>query len=78
MKVLATAGLALGLYETWTAWRAGGTEAMVVALTSYSMANNKFYPNLAKGGIPILIGLGGSYVAAKTGVNRYTPKGINL
>lgn len=76
--ILAAGGMIIAGHQLLKAAWEGGLEGGLVALTGYSMKNEKFYPHLAKAGIPLAIGLGGSYIAAKSGVNNITPTGWNL
>ncbi|GAG61150.1 unnamed protein product [marine sediment metagenome] len=47
-------------------------------LTGWSITKGNWDWQRMKFTIPVVAGIGLSIVASKTGMNRYTPKGINL
>ena len=47
-------------------------------LTGFDISTGKFDWKHAKAGLALGAGVGLSIIASKTGINRYTPKGINL
>lgn len=85
LRIGATLGLGLGAYlmlkELWQ-YRASGAQAMAVVgvrnMTGYDYKKGTWDAANAGFLIPAAAGIGLSFVASKTGINRYTPKGINL
>jgi len=83
--LLALGGIVMGgallIKEMWDS-RGGGVHELsrkfVRSVTGWDYQNGSYNIRDANFGIPVLIGVGGSYVASKTGVNRLTPKGWNL
>lgn len=54
-------------------------ELAIRGLTGYSPQHKNWKPErMATGLVPIAVGTAVSYGAAKSGVNRYLPKGIKL
>ncbi|GAG84936.1 unnamed protein product [marine sediment metagenome] len=51
---------------------------VVNKMVGYNLRDGTFDYKQATAGMTMLAGVGVSYLAAKTGVNRYTPTGINL
>jgi len=78
IRIGATAGMIAGLYATYQEYKANGTTGVVKALTGYSIPNGTWNWKDARGAIPMIAGVGLSMVASKVGLNRYTPKGINI
>jgi len=53
-------------------------ESLRTAVTAIDNSGN-FHPDLFKDiYLPMGVGIGASFIAGKTGVNRYLPKGINI
>jgi hypothetical protein len=77
IRIAATIGLVAGLIEAYNHYKAGGTGRVMIGLTGYD-PNYGWKPQWAKITLPIIAGCGVSLVAAKVGLNRYTPKGINI
>ena len=56
----------------------GKAREVLQTLTGYNIDRGTLALEDAAAGIVLVTGLGASFIAAKTGVNRYTPKGINI
>lgn len=81
--ILAAAGILTGLgalaLDLWRYGKEFGYGRIFVSrISGYDYVFKDFDASRAVAGIPILVGVGGSYLAAKSGVNAYTPKGWNL
>jgi len=73
----------VGLYVLWKQVKGANTPAgkareAIEALTGYNYQNGVWDIKTATAGIPMVAGVALSMVASKTGMNRYTPKGINI
>lgn len=83
--ILAAIGLLIGGLSTvkyvWDGYRQYGLDNVPVrfvqSFTSYNIETEDFDIKSMKF-LPGYVGIGGSYVAAKSGVNKWTPKGANL
>ena len=73
----ALAGLIGSAVMTVGAYKEGGMGRVLISWTGYD-SNYGWNAKWATSAIPLVAGLGASFIAAKTGVNRYTPKGINI
>ena len=77
--LLGIVGGAYGMYRTVKGFGAGNeARAIGVALTGYDYGDGSFNWKSATYTIPAFAGCGLSMVASKVGLNRYTPKGINI
>lgn len=84
--ILGAIGIGLSLFFTVkdvsTGWKSGGSSEafryFVRTWTGYDVTQKRFTWQKARAGLSAGVGIGGSIVAAKTGANRYTPKGWNL
>ena len=70
IPILATAGMIVGLKNLYDGYKEGGTHRVMVSLTGYD-PNYGFNWKWATATIPMVLGAGGSMLAAKTGINRY-------
>ena len=59
-------------------YKRGGFNGLATEMFGYAPGRGKFVPKEARGLILLGAGLGASFIASKTGVNRYTPKGLNV
>ncbi|GAG63116.1 unnamed protein product [marine sediment metagenome] len=78
IRIGATAGIVAGIWQTWQGWKRGGVNGIVTELTGWKMSAGEWAPKEAKAAIAMLAGCGLSMAASKIGLNRYTPKGINI
>jgi hypothetical protein len=76
--MMAAGGIIAWIAMGYAGYKRGGWNGVATEMFGYAPGRGKFVPKEARGAIMLLIGVGGSYVAAKSGVNRYTPKGWNL
>ena len=73
----ALAGMLGAAVQTVRAYKEGGMNRVLISWTGYD-SNYGWNAKWATSAVPLVAGLGASFIAAKTGVNRYTPKGINI
>ncbi|GAG54227.1 unnamed protein product [marine sediment metagenome] len=66
------------LYMGYQEWKVNKVEGVVRTMFGYSIKHKTFLLKDAQGLMILGAGLGLSYAASKIGVNRYTPKGLNL
>ena len=74
-------GVTLGLLgsaaQTVADYREGGMHRVLVSWSGYD-PNYGWNPKWIRAPIPLVVGTAATIVAVKTGVNKYTPKGINI
>ena len=78
IRVGATIGMGVMAWQSWKNWQQGGANKVINGLTGYNMEKETWNIKRANALIPGLVGIGLSWAAAKTGINRYTPTRINL
>lgn len=84
-RIGAGAGIMAGViglgYSMWEGWKAGGAKGLAEgttgSLTGFGFDGSWDWTRMTFT-LPTFAGCGVSYAAAKTGVNRYTPKGWNI
>ncbi|GAH10331.1 unnamed protein product [marine sediment metagenome] len=78
LKIGATIGMFAFGWQSWKNWQEGGVSRLIRGMTGYGINSGTFNLREANALLPLAAGLGVSFVAAKTGVNRFTPKGVNI
>lgn len=82
IRIGATVGIAVGLYTLWKAVQAAPTAnkgaAAIHRLTGYDINAKVWKWQDATALMPMVGGIGVSMIASKVGLNRYTPRGINI
>lgn len=76
--LLALVGMGVAGYQSVQNYKSGGLNRVVSGIFGWDANNGNFAMSRMNAGIPLGLGIGGSYLAAKTGVNRYTPTKLNL
>ena len=77
IRIAATAGMVLGMWNLYGAYKEGGAHRAMVSLTGYD-PNHGWNWKWATSTIPMVAGCAVSMVASKAGLNRYTPTRINI
>lgn len=82
IRIGATAGMIVGVYQLYktvtAAPPASKANWAIQSLTGFDPATGQWNWKDAKAAIPMIAGVGLSLVASKVGLNRYTPRGINI
>ncbi|GAG88206.1 unnamed protein product [marine sediment metagenome] len=80
IRIGATVGILAALYQTYRAATGTGDPGIQVvqAWTGYHYGDGTFNWKKASALIPAVAGAGASMAASKIGLNRYTPKGLNI
>jgi len=81
IRIGATVGIITGLYMLYrdvSEHKSNAGAWAIQSLTGFDIASGKWNWRKAHATLPIIAGVGLSMVASKVGLNRYTPKGINI
>ena len=80
IRIAATIGIIAGIWETYRVATTTGDpmKQIVKTWTGWDMVGGGWNWKDARAAIAVGAGCGVSMVASKVGLNRYTPKGINI
>lgn len=74
-------GITLGLLgsavNTVRAYREGGMNRVIISWTGYD-SNYGWNWKWATSAVPLIVGAAATFVAVKSGINKWTPTGINI
>lgn len=78
IRIGGTVGIIAFAWQSWKNWQEGGMARFIRGATGIGINSGTFNIKEANALLPLAAGVGLSLVASKVGINRYTPKGINL
>ena len=78
IRIAATAGAAGGALNAYAAYKSSGAPGVIQAYSGYNVTDGTFNIMTATSTHATLAGAIISMIGAKTGLNRYLPKGFGL